>query len=123
MYFENGEVKVCEGGYDQYIENRVAPEKSSEKKRDSENKNLYLKRKEDASRLRKLKTAFSRAEQEIEKTEAEIEEISNQLSDTHVSADYVKVSELTEKAALLEKKLEELLLEWETLGAELEETK
>jgi ATP-binding cassette subfamily F protein 3 len=121
LYFENGEVKKCEGGYDEYIENRILPETVTVKKENSENKNLYLKKKQDAANLRKLKTAFSKCEQEIEKTEQELSAINEQLSDPDVSADYVKVSELTNKAADLEVALENLMTEWETLGAELEE--
>ena len=120
MYFENGEVKICEGGYDEYVENREPLEKVNEKKPDSENKNLYLKRKEDASTLRKLKTAFSKTEQEISKIEAALGEISKLLSEPEISADYVRVSELTEKTTRLQQKLEELFEQWETIGAELE---
>ncbi len=120
LYFENGEVKKCDGGYDTYIENRVLPQTVTIKKANSENKNLYLKKKEDAARLRKTKTAFSKVEQEIEKVENELLAINEQLSDEEISADYIKVAELTEKAAEFEAALEALMLEWETLGAELE---
>ncbi len=120
LYFENGEVKKCEGGYDEYIENRILPETVTVKKENSENKNLYLKKKEDAARLRKLKTSFSKCEQEIAKAEQELNVVNEQLSDPAVSADYVKVSELTVRAADLEAALENLMAEWEALGAELE---
>ena len=46
--------------------------------------------------------------------------MSEQLSDPEVSTDYIKVAELTKKAAELEAELENLMQEWETLGAELE---
>ncbi len=120
MYFENGEVKIIDGGYDAYVEQRVLPETVKEKKANSENKNLYLKRKEDAANLRKLKTAFSRVEKEIERCEAELGVINEQLSDPVISTDYIKVAELTEKAAELEAALEAFMLEWEEIGAELE---
>jgi ATP-binding cassette subfamily F protein 3 len=120
MYFENGEVKKCDGGYDAYIENRILPETVTVKKENSENKNLYLKKKQDAANLRKLKTAFSKCEQAIEATEQELNAVSEQLSDPEVSTDYIKVAELTEKAADLEAELENLMQEWEKLGAELE---
>lgn len=120
LYFENGEVKVQEGGYDEYMENRVIPETVTAKKENSQNKNLYLKKKQDAANLRKLKTAFSKCEKEIENREQELSLLNEQLIDPEVSADYVKVSELTGKAAELEAELEKLLLEWERLGAELE---
>ena len=43
-----------------------------------------------------------------------------QLSSDEVAADYEKVAELSEQADKLNKKLEELMLEWERLGQLLE---
>ncbi len=120
LYFENGEVKKCEGGYDAYIENRIKQEQVTEKKANSENKNLYLKKKQDAANLRKMKTALSKLEQEIAKVEGELDAINEQLSDPVISVDYIKVAELTEKAAEREAALEAMMLEWEDLGALLE---
>lgn len=120
MYFENGTVKVLDGNYDKYLEVREAVEAPKQEKAASQNKNEYLRKKEEASRLRKLKTAFSKCEQAIAVTEAELEEVNNLLSSDEVVADYERVAELSKKADGLNTKLEELMLEWETLGAELE---
>ncbi len=122
MYFENGEVKTTLGGYDSYIENRILPETAKVKKENSENKNLYLKKKQDAANLRKLKTAFGKVEKEIERCETELAIINEQISDPEISTDYIKVAELTEKAAELEAVLEAFLLEWEEIGDKLEGT-
>ena len=42
------------------------------------------------------------------------------MSSDEVVSDYERVAELSEKADKLNSRLEELMLEWETLGAELE---
>ena len=89
-------------------------------KQPSAAKNDYLQRKQAASELRKAKTAFLRCEQEIADTEEQLEQGNLQLSSDVVAADYEKVAELSEQADKLNKKLEELMLEWERLGQLLE---
>ena len=120
LYFENGSVKRLDGNYDKYLEIRSADEPVKNVKINSAAKNDYLKRKQVASELRKTKTAFSRCEKEIAQTEALIESVNNELLSEDVMSDYVKVAELTEKADRFERRLEELLEEWERLGALLE---
>lgn len=120
MYFENGTVKALDGNYDKYLEVRETAEAPKQEKAASQNKNEYLRKKEEASRLRKLKTAFSKCEQEIATVEAELDEVNTLLSSDEVVADYERVAELSKKADTLNTRLEELMLEWETLGAELE---
>ena len=109
-----------DGNYYKYLEVREAVEAPKQEKAVSQNKNEYLRKKEEASRLRKLKTAFSKCEQEIAATEAELDDVNNLLSSDEVVADYERVAELSQKADSLNTKLEELMLEWERLGAELE---
>ncbi len=120
MYFENGTVKILDGNYDKYLEVREVISAPKTEKVASQNKNEYLRKKEEASRLRKLKTAFSKCEQEIADTESLLEEVNAQLSSDEVISDYEKVAELSGKADELNTKLEELMLQWEELGAELE---
>lgn len=120
IYFENGTVKALDGNYDRYLEVREVQSAPKAEKTASENKNEYLRKKEEASRLRKLKTAFSRCEQEIAETEALLENVNAELSSDEVISDYERVSELSQKADELNTKLEELMLQWESLGAELE---
>ena len=120
VYFENGTVKILDGNYDKYLEVREVQTAPKIEKAVSQNKNEYLRKKEEASRLRKLKTAFSKCEQEIAQTENLLDEVNTQLSSDEVAADYQKVAELSAKADELNRKLEELMLQWEELGAELE---
>ena len=120
MYFENGTVKVLDGNYDKYLEVREVQSAPKTEKSASQNKNEYLRKKEEASRLRKLKTAFSKCEQEIAETENLLESVNEQLSSDEVISDYEKVAELSQRADELNTRLEELMLQWEELGAELE---
>lgn len=120
VYFENGTVNHLDGNYDRYLEVRHSVASEKTEKAVSANKNDYLRRKEEASRIRRLKTAFSKCEAEIEKCESRLSEISVLLSTEEVSTDYIKASELSSEAEELNKRLEALLDEWIELGAELE---
>ncbi|MBO5746471.1 MAG: ABC-F family ATP-binding cassette domain-containing protein [Clostridia bacterium] len=121
VYFENGTVKKLDGNYDKYLEVREAVDAPKQEKKVSENKNEYLRKKEEAARLRKLKTAFSKCEQEIGETEAKLDEVNVLLLSEEVISDYKRVAELSAEADELNRKLEELMTEWERLGAELED--
>ena len=122
MYFEDKTVKTLNGNYDTYLETRSTAVEKTAAKAPSANKNEYLQRKQDASNLRKVKTAFKRCEEQIALAEEELEKINSELSCDEVAADYILVAELTEKAAALEEKLLSLMEEWENLGKMLEES-
>ena len=121
FYFENGTVKALDGNYDKYLEVREAFETPKAEKTASENKNQYLLKKQAAKELRKLKTAFSKVEEEIAHCEAEIERVANELSSPEVSADYEKVTELSTLADELNRQLESLMEQWADIGAKLEQ--
>lgn len=121
MYFEDGTVNVLNGNYDTYLDTRVSADEVRTVKQNSDAKNEYLKRKQDASNLRKAKTAFKKCEQEIAQTEKDLEEVNSLLQSEDVIADYVRVAELSDRAAELEQKLLELMEEWEILGEKLED--
>lgn len=121
VYFENGTVRRLDGNYDRYSEVRTVAVAPVQEKPTSQNKNQYLRKKEEASRLRRLKTAFSKCEQEIAECERKIEEIGAELSSEQVASDYQKISELSAEAEALNLRLEELMEQWAEIGAELEE--
>lgn len=121
VYFENGTVRRLDGNYDRYSEVRTVAVAPVQEKPTSQNKNQYLRKKEEASRLRRLKTAFSKCEQEIAECERKIEEIGAELSSEQVASDYQKISELSAEAEALNLQLEELMEQWAEIGAELEE--
>ncbi len=122
LYFENGTVKSLDGNYDKYLQVRQVAEAPKVQKTVSESKNQYLRKKEAAKELRKLKTAFSKIEQEIAECETELQCVGSQLSNPEISADYEKVTELSALADELNKKLEQLMEQWADLGAKLEES-
>lgn len=121
MYFENGTVKRVDGNYDSYLEVRTVAEKPVAEEKESANKNEYLRKKQEASRLRKLKTAFSKCEQEIAECERKISDIAEMLSSEEYSSDYIKVAELSAESGELNKRLEELMERWTAMATELEE--
>ena len=110
------------GNYDNYINARAPklPEIKEEKKV-SENKENYIKRKKDASKLRSLKAAARRLESEIEGLESALADAENLIATDEVSSDYEKLTELT---TFIEKKgieLESKMNEWATLSEEIAE--
>lgn len=121
MYFENGTVKRINGNYDSYMEVRTVAEKPVAAEKESVNKNEYLRKKQEASRLRKLKTAYSKCETEITECEQKISDIAEKLSSEEVSSDYLKVAELSAESGELNKRLEELMEQWTAMATELEE--
>lgn len=120
MYFKDNTVKTLDGNYDTYVETRQKAVESIVEKAPSDAKAMYLKRKQDASNLRKAKTAFKRCEEQIAKVENELNEVNAELLKEEAAADYLLVAELSNKAAGLEEELLSLMEEWENLGQLLE---
>lgn len=120
MYFEDNTVKMLNGNYDTYLETRTVAEETTTVTKNSAAKNEYLKRKQDAAELRRLKTAFKKCEESIANAENQLEEVNRQLASDEVISDYLKVAELSERAAALETELSDLMQEWETLADRLE---
>lgn len=121
MYFENGTVKRVDGNYDSYLEVRTVAEKPVAEEKESANKNEYLRKKQEASQIRKLRTAFSKCEQEIAECERKISDIAEMLSSEEYSSDYIKVAELSAESGELNQRLEELMERWTAMATELED--
>ncbi|MCI7800168.1 MAG: ATP-binding cassette domain-containing protein [Eubacterium sp.] len=107
------------GSYDEYLEHKQNADAKvvTQKKETVKKTNDYQLKKERRSLYLKTKTALSKCEAEIEKTELEIDDINNSLQ----SADYEELMKLTAK---LEKKNEYrdiLYSEWEELSERLTE--
>lgn len=95
------------------------PEQSKEKNL-SENKQLYMERKEVDKLIRKAENTVKLSEEKIEKLEAEMEEISTKLSDpAQINGDH----SLFEKYDLLKKQLETEMANWEKMNEQLDELK
>jgi len=80
------------------------------------NKDDYMRNKEEAANLRKLKAKTERLEAQIEETEAAIAEIDIELAKEEVATDATKAQEVYLMKAALEEKLATLLEEWEEVA-------
>lgn len=104
------------GNYDDYAEHRyVAKEEKAAK--DKPKVNDYKLKKERQSNFRKLKTALSRCENDIEEIETAIAEIEEKLT----NAPYDELMQLTENLNEMTQKRDSLYEQWEQTSAELED--
>jgi len=129
--FRNKKIKEHIGGiYDflqkKKIENLRILEKKDKlteqpkEKNLSENKQLYIERKEVDKLIRKAENSVKQCEEKIGKLEAEMEEISVKLSDpAQLNGDH----SLFEKYDLLKKQLETEMANWEKMNEQLDELK
>lgn len=112
-------VNKYNGSYDEYLEykqNAVA-KVVTQKKETVKKTNDYQLKKERRSLYLKTKTALSKCEAEIEKTELEIDDINNSLQ----SADYEELMKLTAKLERKNEYRDILYSEWEELSERLTE--
>lgn len=107
------------GNYDEYIErkNRTASQEIVEKKETVKKVNDYLLKKERRSQMLKMKNRLAKVEEEIEKTELEIDDINSKLT----TSDYEELMELTAKLDRKTQYRDILYTEWEELSERLTE--
>ena len=111
-------VKEYLGNYDYYLErtkDEAAPKAQADGKREKPQNEYFLK-KQQASEERKRQTRLKKAEEEIERLDAEIEEIQTLLSTEETAADYERLMELSERLEVLQKEQEEQYEIWEQLA-------
>ncbi len=118
LIITKGEATVFDGGYEEYLAHLPKNEPASTPKptaaKQTEKKTFVTPLKEKARRERALK----KAEENIERLEAELSLIGAELSNPQNASDYQKLEELSEKSALLEAELLEAMTEWEALSEE-----
>ena len=110
-------VKEYLGNYDYYLErtkSEAADEKQTAEKKEKPQNEYFLK-KQQASEERKRQTKLKKAEEEIERLDAEIEETQRLLSTIEVASDYERLLELTAKLEELQKEQEAQYEIWEAL--------
>ncbi len=107
------------GSYDEYTEhkNNIQSQTVHEKKENIKKVNDYKLRKERRSQYLKTKTALSKCEEEIEKTELEIDEINSSLA----VLDYEELMKLTSKLDRKNEYRDILYSQWEELTERLTE--
>lgn len=110
------------GNYDYYLEKRdiLAPK---EVKQVSSEKNTAVKddwkaQKEEKAKLRKRQNDIAKIEKSIEQLEKDNSELDEQLALPEVYSDVKQLMKLNEKKQEIEKKLEKLYEDWETLSAD-----
>ena len=109
-------VQSYTGNYDDYMAHRAVTQQRTAAVKEKPKTNSYKEQKERASRLRKLRTAVTRLEAEIEETEVEIEELQAQLS---AGADYQALMDLTAKLDAATARRDDLYARWENASEEL----
>lgn len=111
-------IKEYLGNYDYYLERTKAEteqQKQSETKKEKPQNDYFLK-KQQASEERKRQTRLKKAEAEIERLDAAIAEIQEQLSSDEVTADYERLLALTEELESLQNEQEAQYEIWEALS-------
>lgn len=115
------------GNYDAYLEARQKQE-AAKAAAEAEKENavpkantVYKQKKERASEIRKRRAALSKCEREIEAAEAEIDTLSEQLSNPETASDYEKMMEITNKITEQKALADSLMNDWTELTLWLEE--
>jgi ATP-binding cassette subfamily F protein 3 len=117
---ENGCVN-CIGGYEDYRARRDggdSPAASAAPPSQSDAKEAYLKRKQDAAELRKKKARLRTVLGEIEKLEVALADITDELFGP-AATDYMRAAELADEKTVTEDRLMQLYEEEEALENEI----
>lgn len=115
------------GGYSYYLYKKNQLLKASEAQQGkavesvTEQKNDWLKQKEEKANIKRLQRRFETVENEIASSEARLEELYSLQESPDVFSDHVRCEELHNESLQLEKKLQELYDEWEELSDKLKD--
>ena len=120
LYFKNQTLKEHRGNYDDYIATLQTQVKTKEEKKTvGAGGNAYKQAKEEAARLRKIKTQLQKTEAEIEELEAKQTSLEEQLCLPEITSDYQKLGELTNELEAVKEELLKAMELWEQLAGEL----
>ena len=117
LCFDGKNVKYYDYGYDYYLEKRDIQEEKVVEEKVQKVKRTYinpLKEKE------KIEKKISKLEEKIMQKEDEKENLQNELLKEEIYTDYVKVGEINNQILVIDKEIEQIMLEWEKLSEELE---
>ncbi len=120
LYLSPDGMKSFNGGYDDYVKALGEREVVVEKK-ESGGAVDYKEQKRIEARKRKVANDFAKTEQAINDTEEVVTNLTNELNNPELSADYTKLAEISAQIEELNKTLEKLYSDWEALQAEIEE--
>ena len=121
-YLEPEGVSETIGNYEDFLAQRKEKAGEAEKSAPQPVKvNDYKLRKEKAAELRKTRAALARVEQETEKNDEAIQQLSRALEYPDTASGFARTMELSAELDRLNSRNEELLLEWEELSQKVEE--
>ena len=120
LAFENGNVFYYRYGYDDYIEKsaKLLQEEPKEENKKKETKKLYNSPLKEKS---KLERSLRKLEEDINKKEARVSELQEELLKEEIYTDYIKVGEINSEIETINQEIEEGLLKWEEIQKEIDE--
>lgn len=122
FYFEGSTLKELKGNYDDYLAaKQQKTENEAPKKTVGSGGAAYKQAKEEAARMRKLKTQLERCEKDIEELESMEAELEEKLCDPETAADYTLMMKLSEELSQVKEKLAAAMELWEELSEQVEE--
>ncbi len=120
FYFKNSELLYLNGNYDKYVEElETSAITVMEKKTVGAGGLNYKQQKEEQARLRRLKTALAKCEEEIEILENKQSQIETKLSLPENAMDYEKVGVLSRELEETRDFLNEKMEKWEILSEQV----
>ncbi|MGI6151506.1 MAG: ATP-binding cassette domain-containing protein [Christensenellales bacterium] len=120
-------VTSYDGDYDAFLKERereLAQQDKQEKKENPQEKKAvgeYRAAKESRANIRRMRARLGAVERESNELNAELSALSDELCDPDTAADYLKVTEITQKIDAIKARLEGLEEEWLQLAEMLEE--
>ncbi len=119
--FEKGTLRQTVGNYDTYLaEKASAPPEKKEEKPLGVGGQSYKKQKEEASRLRKLKTAIEKCEKNIADLEEKQKQTEEKLSLPENANDYQQIITLSAELEEIKERLQTEMETWESLCEEIQ---
>ena len=113
--------RACGASYEEYAQAALESREAPAKERASDNKNEYLRRKEQQAALRREKAELARLEEQIDRNESSLRELNAQLCAPETACDYEAALTLSAKTSELKKENDELLRRWSQLAQEYED--
>jgi len=123
LELKDGRFTSYPGNYDYYLAKKAenaspAVDSPAPQKQPTAAAADWKARKEEQARRRKCLSDLKKAEDRIAGLEEENAALQEQLQDPQIACDHVRLAEISEKSAALEKELEELYASWEALSEE-----
>ena len=120
LAFENGKVYFYKYGYDEYIEKsaNLQQEAGEENIKKKEPKKIYCSPSKEKA---KLERTMKKIEEDINKKEARISELQEELLKEEIYIDYMKVGEINSEIDIINREIEECFLKWEETQKRIDE--